>query len=352
MTKRESHSNFSPANSLPHRGGRAGVRGWRVLLFLILLAGSVLAAWHGARPTLREFRAAQRLNDDLPYVGMIAENAEGLLGDEPDDPARTLGELLSPLFDAEESLAAVRIWDTRGSLVCEVSRDDPKQPRTRTALADLPAPPPPGRLTEVRRDLIFQLQQIMDDQRELSDRMDAALRAEKGGGQHIELCNQQDNILDLSEMLKPKLPSIEDAMGDMRAAREAMTHNESDYLYKALNFSQDAEADTSLALEDLRAVTDFPRPLPRRLASAADWLPLRARRVTAPLYAPTGDASIIAPAGVAEVIFYDRVAATAWTVARGMPAVPRRWLPPAILLFAALLTLVIRKRRKPCKSAE
>jgi len=325
------------------------VRIGRVLLLLILLAGAVLAAWYAGRPAVREFRVAQRLHDDLPDVGMIAENAELLLADPPVDLPHTLGSMLTPLFDADESLAAVRLRDTNGTLLCEVDRDAPQEPREHTALPDIPAPSPPSRLTGARLDNIYQLQQILNDQSDLSEHMDAALRAEKSAGQHSGLYVLQDNNQRVAELLSKRVPRLRAATRDMDDALDALTHTDTDSLNKALRASQDAEAGVSLALEDLRAVTDFPGRLPAAFAAAAedgDLLPLRARRVTAPLYVPTGDETLLAPAGAAEVIFYDRPTDVPRAVAHRVLASPLRWIPSAVLLLAALLALIPRRQRR------
>lgn|GEM_PF-2230094 len=316
----------------------------RGILFLILLAGAIIFGWAAFKPALREVRAEQRLVDDLPYVGMIAENAELLLADPPDDLPGTIGAMLAPLFDAEESLAAVRLWNARGKLLCEVGRDDPGKPRQSTALADLPAP----KTTASPRDTTFEMQDLLAEQGSLSARMDAALRAGKGAGAHTGLYAIQGVNLDWANELGKKAPLMREAASEMEVALEALSHADIESLKKALRASREAEARISLALEELRAVTDFPGALPASLVAAAkrkDPLPPRARRVTAPLFINT-DATLLAPVGAAEAIFYDRPAANALAAARHVLAVPRRWLPPAVLLLAALLTLLPRKRRR------
>lgn len=333
------HPSGSEGSFIYSSGARKAGSPWRAVLFLLLLTGAFVAAWFAMTPALREFRTEQRLTADLPYVGMIAENAELLLAYPPADLPRACGEMLEPLFDGEASLAAVRLWNAHGTLLSEVGRGD--------AATELPAPPPPPPLTEDRRGIIFELQQLLAEQSGLSASMDAALQAEKGAGRHTGLYALQGLNLDLGKGLRQRVPRLRDALRDMDTALEALSHDDVDSLRAALRASQNAEAKVSLALEELRAVTDFPRPLPAALADAAedgDLLPLRARRVTAPLYKTTDD-TLLAPAGAVEVIFYDRPTAAPLAAARHVLAAPARWLPSAALLLAALLVLIPRKRR-------
>jgi len=321
------------------------VRIGRGLLFSILLAGTIFTGWAAFRPALREVRAEQRLINDLSYTGMIAENAELLLADPPDDLPGAIGEMLLPLFEGEESLAAARVWNANGKLLCEVGRND-SAPRKTTALANLPAPEPPAPLTADRQDILYQMQQLLTEQGGLSANMDAALQAGKGAGVHTGLYAVQGNNLDLARELGKKAALIRNAMGDMDVALQALSHSDTVSLKKALRASQNAEEILSLALEQQRAVTDFPGALPSSLVAAAeqqDLLNPRARRVTAPLFITT-DETLLAPAGTAEVIFYDRPAANALTAAHRVFAFPRRWAPPAAFLLAALITLFARKR--------
>ena len=315
----------------------------RVVLFVILLTGVFATAWFAGEPALREYRAAQR-TDDLGYVGMIAENAELLLTDTPLDTTRTLGQLLTPLFDSEEYLSVVRIRDARGKLLCEVARNIPDEPQTQTRLTGFPA----VQTRKPPRDLLFQLQQLVYNQSDLSARMSAALNAGKGDGMHNDMYVAQDSMIQEAELLRTRVPRLGAAIPAMQEVVEALTHTDAGSLYLAQQASQEAEASLSLALEDLRAVTDFPGRLPDAIAAAspADWLPLRARRITVPLYAPTGTRQLIAPAGTAEVIFADRPTAQPQAVARRIVATPVRWIPPAALLLGAVMTLVIRKRRR------
>jgi len=314
------------------------VRIGRVVLFLLLLAGAGVCVWHAARPALRDYRAAQRI-DDLAYAGMIAQNVELLLTDPPLDLRRALDEILTPLFDGEEALAAVRLTDARGAALSEAGRNGVRQ----TGLAGLPAAPavnPPS-------ELVFRLQQLVADQGNLSARMDDALKAGKGEGLHHDMYFAQDTLIKEATLLRGKAPRLADALPAMEEAVEALTHTDADSLYLALQASEQAEAALSLALEDRRAVVDHPGLLPEALAAACprDLLPLRARRVTVPLFTPTGDAALIAPAGTAEIIFADRPTAPLPDITQYILATPRRWAPPAALLLAALLALMARKRK-------
>lgn len=315
----------------------------RFLLLLVLLAGAGACVWYAGRPALHEFRTEQR-TDDLAYAGMIAENAEQLLADPPLDLTRALGEVLTPLFGSEDNLAAVRIRDAQGRVLCEIGRDHPQDTQAPSQLTGLP----PATVKAPPRDLIFRLQQLVDTQDDLSGRMEDALKAGKGDGMHNELYIMQDSNIQDAELLQTKAPKLADALASMREAVEALTHTDANSLYLAKQASEQAEGDLSLALEEQRAVTDFPGRLPKNLAAAcpADLLPLRARRVTVPLYVPTGTIELIAPAGTVEVIFADRPTALPLSAAHRILAAPLRWVPPAVLLLGALLTLVIRKRRR------
>ncbi|MHB0937520.1 MAG: hypothetical protein ACYC6A_14130 [Armatimonadota bacterium] len=320
----------------------------RFLLFLILLAGAGAFVWYAARPAPREFRDAQH-TDDLAYVGIIAENAELLLADPPLDTTRALGEVVTSLFDSEENLAAVRILDAQGAVLCQVGRDDPDNLLSKTAFTDFSAATP----GKPAADLMFQLQLLVANQSELSGRMEDALKSGKGGGLHHGLYALQDENIKVSELLRAKAPRLGEALPAMQEVVEALTHTDESSLYLAQQASQQAEASLSLALEEARAVTDFPGRLPKALAAAipADLLPLQARRVTVPLYTPTGDAALVAPAGTVEVIFADRPTDMPLVAAHRVLATPLRWAPPAVLLLAAVL-LAVRKRRKVEKPAE
>ena len=319
---------------------------WQLTFAMLLaLAAGILLA-RGMPPAARSYRAAQH-EAHLTWAGVVAEAVEQQLADGADD-LPTLAALITPCLAQEPSFAYVRLWSPAGALRCEVTRLAPSQPRagTRGVLPEMGVRRCQQALMAriTRRawvDPIMHLQILTAAQGDLTATLEDA---DKQSEETINACYaRQYDILKMAEALE-ETHALQPAVREMNRVLDVLERKDEDACARAADASDNAETAASLALEEYRAQTDIlpnlPAPLRNAASSGAWWrrlLGVRGQRVLIPLFTPMAGNGLTAPAGFAEIVFYDRPVELA-------AAVARRNLPAAILLLAALILACARRR--------
>ena len=318
---------------------------WRIILVLSCLLGAAYVCRYAAPPVLRDYRADRRY-DTLLWGGTVAEEVEQQYDADAPPDADALAQSITPIFDQEPTLAYARIWDPAGHLRYVYSRTNAELPEMGIRGARARA----KKLVTAPQTLedIAHMQTLLHDQSELSDTMDAALKAGRAVGSHNDLYIREDDIAQLTADLAARHPLLSDAVDSMHQALDGLTGNNADALAGALHGATAAETDLTRALEDLRATTDVVKSLPPDLARYAPapatlwqrlWPAVRARRIVVPLFTPAVNEALVAPVGMAEIGIYDRPADLAALLAA------RCW-PALLLLLLALITPFLPRRKE------
>lgn len=321
---------------------------------LVLILAAVLYVWGVILPAARTYRTAQR-PDDLAFAGLAAEEIEARLNDEERDQPPDYADILTPFFTSDSTIAYLRLWNPRAQLTGEITRLAPGHPQldghgqlpdlgVRQALQPLFA----RAKHESWREPIILFQQLLNEQREVTTRVQAIVEGEqqRGIGARSGLYVLQDDALRLARTLASTYP-LGEAVQAMRAASAGITEGRAESLAAALTASEDAEAALTQTLETYRATTDTLFTLPSalgRLAPEPTAWPARlcplvgGRRVLIPLFTLRPGEGLSALAGAVEIVFYDHPAALAVPIGW-------RWIP-LVLLLLGMLTLGMRPRRR------
>lgn len=321
-------------------------RRWRRLLAILLILAAATFVALRTPALLSDRRDAQR-QDDLTWAAATAEEVEAQLS----DGKANLGYLYKPLFTASADLAYIRIWDQQGRLRSEGIRGTDTPPSSRSTLPDLEVTSRTKALARQARDsdwllTVAQLQELLLNQTELTERMEQARDAGKAAGNHGDLYLRQDDALRAAKALAPEHPLLADAPDEMGRCLDALTRNDAAALQHAIDASGDAETSVALALEDFRAVADTLSTLPPQLLRHAPppltrwqrmWPAVQGRRMLVPLFGPGNADTPLTALGYAEIVLFDRPADV-------LPA----WLAtcwPALVLLAGAIILFALPRR-------
>lgn len=334
---------------------------WRVMLVLSLLLATAIYSGQILMPAVRQYHA-DLLNTYFYSSGYVAEDVEQqLLPDEPADP-QELADIISPLFDMDESPAFVRIWNMQGQLLCEVTSTAPTTSHTAadSTLNDLGLQAVLSRAQAHLDDtkwlaMAGRLQQVETAEGTLRDNLAEAEKQAAAGKQGGEASrgsfySRQETLLAMTEGLQQDFPLLKDAVAGMNDALDALRNeaDEAQAYSRAFHDAEVAQSTVTLVFEQFRAVDTGKVELPADLTShaplPASWparlLPfVRGQRVLIPLLSPAANDELVAPAGTAEIVFYHRPAEL-------IAALGVKLILPAALLLATLGILVIR-RRKP-----
>lgn len=325
---------------------------WRAIVIVILLLAAGIYAAVVLPPRLRQFRADQR-DGDVALAGMAAESVE-LQWDSvvTDDPTVLFGDT-AKLFEVDDSIAYVRIFDSERKAVCEITRSAPHRANISTNPA-LRAQGVGAEMDAMAQRLadpdwvkpVSDLQTLILSQGVLASQLDDAL----AGGAIDDLVrnslySQQLSTVTMAETLEESFPAISGAVACMKDAQAALEHGDTSSLERASQCATDAESALSSALEKYRAVIGKqPVTLTPALAAVAPppasvlarlWRSVNGRRVLIPLFLAGEGEDLATPLGWCEVVFYDRPADRASLA-----------LLPAAALLLALVLLIFRPRKK------
>jgi hypothetical protein len=332
-----SNDTLMPADDRRRRGRIVPL----ILFLLALVYGGLAVPW-----ALRAFGPAPDADEQaeaFSLAGPIAETIEAAQATTDTPDIDLYADLVSPLFADEDTLAYIRVWDPRGRLAFEVTRDL-TVPRAGNA-ARLPALGIDAALEPLRAQVkdarwvetIGQLQALEQDQGDITALFDA-MADPPTTAQRNHVLVVQDNTLKLTESLREIGLPVADAAADMQRVLDALTGPEPDAA-TARSASEDVESDLTLALTGKRARQDTVATLPAWLAKAEPgphWPFLRGRRVVMPLFVPAATDELIAVSGYAEIVVFTRPLSAMLTLAA---------IPAILLLLAALLTALAGRPR-------
>lgn len=274
----------------------------------------------------------------LPTAALVAESVEMLAADGITLTPALCAELITPLLATDDRLAAVRLQRTDGTPLYTAGRRGASVPSwTGTAPPEVAttAIAPLHELARLQGDIAGQIR----------DAVDAAALSRRVG-----LYLQQRDTLALARAQQRRYPQLVEACAAMDEASLHLEHDDLTSLTRAADRADAAYDLLSLALAQRRTAV-APVAFAARPAALAAGAPTvhsvlgRALPAAAfvcatlPLYAPSTDPTLIAPCGVAEVIFYDL-----WAE-RAAALIPACLPGLGLLLLALLIGLPARRKR-------
>ncbi|MEI7832908.1 MAG: hypothetical protein WCJ56_06920 [bacterium] len=313
-----SNDTLTPTDERPPQRRRRSP--WRIVFAILSLAAGGWYAWHTAPVKMDAYEAA-RHNEIVNTISPMVEALE----QEINPPAlRSISELpqLTPaFFDANDSVAYVRLWSTKRELMCEVTRQDSKTILTTGKLPDLGAAVAlrdaiDWTHDETWRKPIIDIRPIFMEQSSFTDTLSSIVASGKvQPNNKANLYNQQMAIISAAELQINSYPEIRAAMAPMNNALNIVGEKEDlSNIKLAADLSMTAETALSVALENKRMVFDETGPLPQALAGQAPpggllasvWQDVSARRVMAPVFGNAFEDNPIPTAVVVEIGSFSR----------------------------------------------
>ena len=344
--------NMCNAISTPCNETRRKISGWRIFGVLVLLIALLYSSWRVYQRAVFAY-LPQLSAAKLVIACTIAEEVEDERAEGKPLDIALFHQVVSPLFQSEPSLAAVRLWTPYQQLTCEITRPDPQISRTSddAVLPNLQAHE--AMLTLRDRladadwlDTVSQIQLLQNEQSDISDALSQA-----GPGEQkmlrVQLTDQQNAVLTAAQTQDSTQHLLGETVHHMNAVLDALTLDEGG-VSTALDASHKVEDDLSAALGQYRSVVSATTALPKEFAALAPTptsrvtrlLPMvSGQRVIMPLFIADANDQLTT-AGYAEEIFYlhpaDALSTLGWKQYR---------LPASLLLLLLMLLCWPRRKR-------
>jgi hypothetical protein len=325
---------------------------WRFLAILLLLAALTITSWriyqHAKLVSL-----AQLSTKKLVVATNLSEKIEDEISTGNPPNFSTLEQEVTPLFAAEPTLGAVRLWSPLQQLTCEISRLAPQTPHGEDD-ALLPNLRAHSDMLALRErvadtdwvDIIAQIQLLQDEQGDISDALSNPGVTDKQKMLRVQLYDKQNDMLHAMQTLDNPPHSLGDTQRDMNKVLDALTQDEQ-AVPTSLAASHQVEDDLSAALGQYRSSVSAAPGLPKEFAALAPppqsrierLLPfVSGQRVLVPIFiADVNDQ--LTSAGFVEEIFYIRPADALNSLTATQYALP------ALLLVLIILLLCWPRRR-------
>lgn len=340
-----SNDTLTPADEYtPQRRRRSP---WRIFFALLCVAAGGWYAWHTAPPTIDSYEAARRV-EVTNTVSPMVEALEQEISPPNLKPISELPQFTTSFFEENDTVAYVRLWNSKGEMLCEVSRLDSKTVLTSPQLPSMGARDAFQLAVDWTHDAdwrkpIIDLRPLLLGQSNLSDSLQATMNSKTiTPNTRLDLYLQQQSIYDSVDKQVIFYPELQAATVPINSILELLSGKEDiGNIKAAIDLSQTAETALSLALENRRLVFDETVALPQNLARQAPaggmlsaiWTEVNARRVMAPIFGVAFGENPIPTAAVVEIGSFSRPYELWQSVALAC------W-PSLIALLLAILFLV------------
>ncbi len=313
-----SNDTLTPADERPPIRRRRSP--WRIFFALLCVAAGGWYAWHTAPPAIDTYEAARRV-EITNTVSPMVEALEQEINPPNLKPVSKLPQLTTAFFEANDTVAYVRLWNNKGEMLCEVSRLDSKTILTTPQLPDLGARDAFRMAVDWTHDAewrkpIIDLRPLLLGQNNLSDSLLATVDSKTiTPNTRLDLYLQQQSIYDSVDKQVIFYPELQVATVPMNSILELLSGKEDiSNIQAAVDLSQTAETTLSLAVENRRLVFDETGALPQNLAGQAPaggmlsaiWTVVNARRVMAPIFGNAFGENPIPTAAVVEIGSFSR----------------------------------------------